>query len=192
VFGEHTGTILMFGGIALACYMLMRRSAGRLARSKRDEPSPREIRKQFGQRDKQQPLVDAPPDLLRWQVEMHETARDLKAEIDTKLAALQALAIVARREAERLETAIGRAAAISAERPDTLEQIARLAERAAPSGQPRLEQVVARLPNAACPSLPPAEVIDQLTERGLSAAEIADRLSVSLGDVELAQSLRPS
>jgi hypothetical protein len=39
---------------------------------------------------------------------MHETARDLKAEIDSKLLALQALVNVAREERERLEAVIER------------------------------------------------------------------------------------
>lgn len=48
-------------------------------------------------------LRDAPPEVLRWHVELHETARDLKAEIDTKLVALQVLTKQAREEADRLE-----------------------------------------------------------------------------------------
>jgi hypothetical protein len=48
-------------------------------------------------------LEDAPPELARWQVAMHELARDLKGEIDTKLAALQTLVALARQEAARLE-----------------------------------------------------------------------------------------
>ena len=43
-----------------------------------------------------------PVELLRWQVEMHETARDMKAEIDTKMVALQTLIRSAREEEERL------------------------------------------------------------------------------------------
>ena len=30
-----------------------------------------------------------PAELMRWQVEMHETARDLKAELDSKMVALK-------------------------------------------------------------------------------------------------------
>lgn len=37
------------------------------------------------------PLQAPPPDLDRWSVEMHETARDLSAQIDTKMVALQSL-----------------------------------------------------------------------------------------------------
>lgn len=48
-------------------------------------------------------LDDAPPEWTRWQVAMHELARDLKGEIDTKLAALQTLVALARQESDRLE-----------------------------------------------------------------------------------------
>jgi hypothetical protein len=51
-------------------------------------------------------LSNAPPDVLRWQVEMHETARDLKAELDTKMTALQVLIRMAQQESERLERLI--------------------------------------------------------------------------------------
>ncbi len=51
-------------------------------------------------------LSDAPPDILRWQVEMHETARDLKGELDTKISALQVLIRMAQQESERLERLI--------------------------------------------------------------------------------------
>ena len=53
--------------------------------------------------------LDAPPEVARWQLEMHETARELKAEIDSKLLALQALVNVAREEREKLEAAIAQA-----------------------------------------------------------------------------------
>jgi hypothetical protein len=57
-----------------------------------------------------QPLVDAPPEITRWQVEMHDLARDLKGELDTKIAVLEHLVIEARAEADRLEALVERAA----------------------------------------------------------------------------------
>jgi hypothetical protein len=41
----------------------------------------------------------------QWQVEFHETCRDLKAEIDSKMRALQILIVEANAAAERLEKA---------------------------------------------------------------------------------------
>jgi hypothetical protein len=43
-----------------------------------------------------------PMEMMRWEVEMHDTARELKAELDTKMVALQTLIRSAREEQERL------------------------------------------------------------------------------------------
>ena len=50
--------------------------------------------------------LDAPPEVLRWEVEMHETARELSAQLDSKMGALQALIREADRAAARLEAAV--------------------------------------------------------------------------------------
>lgn len=105
----NASTLLLVAGLALAAFFLLRNSAGLFARGRKKEADPQEIRKLLGERSRDTALADAPPEVLRWQVEMHETARDLKAEIDTKLAALQALTIAARQERERLEATIRQA-----------------------------------------------------------------------------------
>lgn len=45
---------------------------------------------------------ESPAEYLRWEVEMHETARGLKAELDSKMAALLSLTRTAREEQQRL------------------------------------------------------------------------------------------
>jgi hypothetical protein len=57
----------------------------------------------------QEPRYDQPADLVRWEVEMHDTARELKAELDTKMAALQVLIRQANEACERLERATAEA-----------------------------------------------------------------------------------
>lgn len=52
--------------------------------------------RRIGDAAKDQPLRHAPADIERWQVEMHDLARDLKGELDTKIAVLQRLVIDAR------------------------------------------------------------------------------------------------
>ena len=47
--------------------------------------------------------LDAPAEVLRWEVHMQETARDLSAQLDSKMIALQHLIREADRAAERLE-----------------------------------------------------------------------------------------
>lgn len=55
------------------------------------------------------PLVGAPKDVARWQVEMHDLTRDLSAQLDSKMGALQHLIRQASEETERLERAIAKA-----------------------------------------------------------------------------------
>lgn len=189
MFGD-TSSMLMLGGIALACFLLLRRSAGMLARSKRNDLSPKEVGKLLGERGREIALADAPPELLRWEVEMHQTARDLKAEIDTKLACLQALTIAARQEATRLEAAIARAEQVGVDRgADALSAIERLGEIAGEEHSHVLGRVIDQLPRPKTLQAPPHGDIGKLASRGHSAAQIAERLRIPVADVELSLSI---
>ena len=87
-------------------FLLMRRSRRYLSKSNRERSTSRQ--KLVTAREST-PLLDAPPEILRWQVEMYEVARDLKAELDSKMGALQAIIRIANEESARLEAAIARA-----------------------------------------------------------------------------------
>jgi hypothetical protein len=100
---EGTTTLLLGAGVVLASWLLLRGSRARWARSQRATANPDEVRRSVAEHNRETALRDAPPEVLRWHVELHETARDLKAEIDSKLAALSALTRLAREEADRLE-----------------------------------------------------------------------------------------
>jgi hypothetical protein len=54
-------------------------------------------------------MLDAPIEIGRWEVQMHETARDLMGELNTKIAIVEQLVRDANAAAERLEKAIERA-----------------------------------------------------------------------------------
>jgi hypothetical protein len=56
--------------------------------------------------------LDSPDELVRWEVEMHEIARELSARLDTKIGVLAQLIRDADRASDRLE------AALKAERQD--------------------------------------------------------------------------
>jgi hypothetical protein len=199
---ENASAILMFAGMALAIFILMRRSATAWLRPGGRSAEPKEIERLHAPRSRDSALGDAPVDLLRWQVEMHETARDLKAEIDSKLAALQALVILARQESERLQAAIQRAekagtAFPGEEERDVLGMIERLADPAALDDPTQLAELAARLPPL--PGGAAADLFDdnertiaiaRLADQGQSPAEIARRLGLAVGDVELLLSLR--
>ncbi len=102
--GFDLSTILLLAGISLMIIILLRRSARLTARSKR--LGNRKPRLDLTEPDLEQPLKDAPPEILRWHVEMEATARDIKGEIDTKLAILQLLIAQSEQAADRLERAI--------------------------------------------------------------------------------------
>jgi len=108
---QNKASLLFAVGVVLAIAILMRR----WNRYFRRRPSRRDAKAAALSASRtEQPLMDAPPEILRWQVEMHETARDLKAELDTKIAVLERLTIDAREQAARLEELLQRAEHTSA------------------------------------------------------------------------------
>ena len=66
-------------GLMLLILILFRRSGRYQRKARREATRPSTAR---SAPDPKPPLLDSPPEVLRWQVEMHETARDLKAELD--------------------------------------------------------------------------------------------------------------
>jgi hypothetical protein len=93
--------------LAAACFLMLR---GNWLRQKRTQetPDPQTIQHSFASKTREASAHHAPEDLLRWQVEMHELARDVKGEIDAKLMALQSLMIVADEHAQRLDSLLAR------------------------------------------------------------------------------------
>ena len=111
-------------GMILMIAILLRRSFRYQRRANSQTPRTVAMRREPS---REKPLLDAPPEILRWQVEMHETARDLKGELDSKMGALQALVRIAQEESERLEAAIDRAERLGlSECRHTLAEIERL------------------------------------------------------------------
>jgi hypothetical protein len=179
---------LLGAGFALAIYIFLRR---------RRTTEPEQPRRPFAtvrplsalkEREGERPI-----ELLRWQVEMHDIARQLKAELDSKLSALQALVILAKRESERLEIAIQKAESLDLPPPnDSLAILERLGDPAALEDPRALSKASASLP------MPPDRAladpfageqtdlkIANLAATDLSACEIAHRLNMPLGEVEL-------
>ena len=184
MFPSDFSSFLLVAGIGLLCYLLLRRSWGRLGRSRQQDAADIHRPAAAGAR-RQSSLSDSPSEVVRWQVELHETARDIKAEIDTKLAALQALTIAARQECARLELLIARAQRLHGS-VDSLAAIEELADPAAMSDSSRLQQVIDNLPPPSRPAGPSQRrAIQQLSASGLPPAAIAERLGLPVGEVEL-------
>lgn len=194
--GQYMPIALFLLGLILLISILLRRYYRYFGKRKSDDrPVVRTSRREA---DPQQPLMDAPPSVLRWQVEMHETARDLKAELETKMVALQQLIGMADAEASRLETAIARAQRLGISPcRDTLAELERVtAEVAGEVGSGssgalgNLPQIPAAGETGEVVSTETQARICALAESGLSAPAIAEQTGHTVGDVEMVLSLR--
>lgn len=114
------------------------------------------------------PPGGAPEAVGRWEVHMHETARELSAQLDSKMVALQHLVREADRAAARLEQALD--AAHAAEHPHHSPPTTHSDNAAA---QRRHEEIYL------------------LADYGHEPLEIARRMGLPVGEVQLILSLRP-
>lgn len=106
-------TSLLVVGLALTTAALLMRTARRLSR----------------RTSTAEPIVDSrrvvepghpkatcpPPELVQWEVQMHETARELTSVLASRISVLRALVAEADRAAARLETALDAAAQLAAQ-----------------------------------------------------------------------------
>ncbi len=180
--GSNASWGMCAAGMLLVIFFLNRRSRvygrrSRLAKHAKHQP--------LVEPDRDAALIDAPREILRWQVGMHDLARDLKAELDSKISVLQATMRLAREESERLDAAILRAEQLGlSSRRDTLSEIERIAQEA--------DSTTGSLPHLQDQLLDgrSREIYD-LADRGCGPQAIAETTGVPRGDVELLLSLRP-
>lgn len=167
---------LFLVALAMMIVILLRRSHRKLGRRKQDEspivqiPRPKHEKRSHD-------ALDAPADVLRWEVQMHETARDLSGQLDSKMSALQALIADADRAAARLETALSRATAPP------------LGDSTPPTQADALGPLHTAEDDRSAAS-DRREEIYTLADYGLDAAGIANRVGLPIGEVELMLSLR--
>jgi len=85
--------MMMVGGLIVLGWTLARRHIRSRKRMNAQNVTDRELRKQRAVADKPTavPLASAPPELQRWQIEMFDLQRELKAELDTKIVVVQTL-----------------------------------------------------------------------------------------------------
>ncbi len=142
------------------------------------------------------PPPDGPDEAFRWEVRMHETARELSAVLDSKLSLLQALVAEADRAASRLEAALERAGAeqaLQASQRPAHQAEALQAIRPSQSQTDGYVQPGNRLDDAGAEHAPQQrrrEEVYTLADYGYEAAEIAQRLQLPIGEVQLMLSLR--
>ncbi len=166
------------------------------------------------------PYTAVPQDLTRWEVEMHDTARQLSGQLDSKLAALGHLIREANRVASRLEAALSATrsanpattandacatAGLSSSASGALDGLSASAGRSEepPGNQARALQAAGATEKPAEPSAaaspaatprPPAdrryEEIYLLADYGFDPAEIGRRVGMPVGEIQLILSLR--
>ncbi|MEQ8791848.1 MAG: hypothetical protein RIC55_36665 [Pirellulaceae bacterium] len=197
---------MMLAGVALLVWVLLRRVYRKRGGSPKSRlPVQSQASKAWRSRKSatashyhaQQPLMDAPPEILKWQVEMNETARDLKAELDTKIRIVQTLVGMAREESQRLEAAIDRSRRLGLpHQADTLEQIEQITRELADETQQAARTAAtadlrAPLQGQNLPLHTQREIY-QLADAGETATAISTRTGLPVGDIELVLGARGS
>ena len=192
--------------LAASAVFLLLRTRGQLARQRqRWETEETEVR--AGDEGPSAVLPSTggqPPDLARWDVEMHETARQLSAQLDAKLSLLQSLIAEADRAAARLEDALDRAHPTlpPGSQAESLRPVAGpVRDVRYELESPKLETTVAESnlsspgesePSRASDRGRRREEIYRLADYGFATTEIARRVGSPVGEVELVLSLRGS
>lgn len=114
--------LMMLAGIVMLGWVLMRRQMKLRKKSHADERRQERAMRAMGQTQTQGvPLAGAPVETMRWQGELFDLQRELKAELETKIAVVQSLLRQADERIERLETSV-------ANHPLSLEQSRQVAE----------------------------------------------------------------
>lgn len=178
-------TILFLAGLGLTCAVLLFRTHRQLSgRPKTEIPLPTTY-SQPRQKITPAHRLDAPLETRQWEVEMHDLARDLKAELDNKIVIVEQLVREAKLQADRLEAAICRATNIDATNMHTNLDLPRTENGR--KGSARVDAGDARPGSSA--TRRHAEIY-ALADQGLTSALIANRLGSHIGEVELILGLR--
>ncbi len=154
-------SLLPLAAVIVAIMVLLRRLRRHRSRQKPDKGHlVRTPRPKSGTRSHH---LDAPDDVLRWEVEMHEIVRDFSAQIDSKASVLGHLIREADRAAARLEAALEASGANTTSSDEQASQ-----------ASPPLETLDDAL----------GEQIQMLANYGYDRLEIARRLRVARDDVD--------
>jgi hypothetical protein len=187
---------------AVTAAALLIRTRGRLARQTQQWEAEYPPAGEYGKPHDSASLANSlPNDLARWEVEMHETTRQLSAQLDAKLGLLQSLIADAQRAAARLEVALDHAHPMLPPGSQAESLLPAVGQgRDLPRHESTLRKLAASIAESS-PSVvddePPAggwayrrEEVYRLADYGFAAPEIARRVGSPLGEVELMLSLR--
>ncbi len=193
-FGGVSGPQIVFLlGLSLVIVILMMRSRRYFRQVSRHSNAPAPA---ISTTAKPRPSAAPPKSLEQWEVSMHELARDLSGQLDSKIRVLELLIREAGDTAARLESAIGKsrpapvANAAPITRSDSSESesapIIKPIRPAVPSARPS-RTTVEPLKIAGNPRF---ERVYALADAGMSPVSIANQIGSQVGEVELILSLR--
>jgi hypothetical protein len=198
----NLASLVFLGALMVVIAFLLLRSQRYFARQEQMAmPAPEDVESRAPTSRKPAHHLGTSSELVQWEVEMHDMARDLSGQLDSKMSVLEHLIRDADRAAARLEAALAAmqqaGVAPSAPRPPTHE-VDRL-EPAEPPARPadqadalKTAGPVNEPPRAA--ERPPAdrryEEIYMLADYGFAPAEIAHRVSMPIGEIQLILGLR--
>jgi len=199
LFADITQWLGLGAGMLILAWVVMRRRFRALTDAKHDSRAtlPSTVFQGGmlgGLRAARQPstgLMDAPNSIARWEIGMHEVARDMRAELDSKMVALNVLIARACDESDKLTLLVRRAERLGLSAvPDPLQAVADLNSddrRIAQAAEDQLRHAT----HGAAGILPPlADQIYALADEGRQAKQIACQLGAPLGEVEFALGLR--
>lgn len=195
-------TVLFLAGLGLTCGFLLFRTHRQLNARPKSKPSPPATW------SKMQPppeptahRLGAPAEVRRWEAELHALTRELRGQLDTKIALLEHLIRDAAEHTARLESAIERATILRGDGawPVTAGPPAahfRAASLHAPVAGASLGARQNEPVEAARPSRPVSSAarrhaeIYALADAGLASAAIAARIGSPIGEIDLILGLR--
>jgi len=194
LFAEFAQVTLVFiAAVAVVTWILLMRSHRYFARQQQqDEPaSSRWTTKSPAEEPRHH--LDAPQAAARWEVQMHDTARELSAQLDSKMSALQALIADADQAAARLEAALARSSGTAPEPAQPAARPGNQAESLQPPAADDSTVTTVSWSDAAGDRSAQdrrREEIYTLADYGFTPAEIARRVGSPIGEVELILGLR--
>lgn len=124
---QWRGHLMLIAGIGLLFWVLLRRNLNQRTRaSAANRELAQQISRGYGTSVQGAPLVDAPREVLHMQASMFDLQRELKAELESRIAVVQSLLRAADRKIERLESVQKMAAVPSIQ--DQASEVRRLAQ----------------------------------------------------------------
>jgi hypothetical protein len=190
-------TYLLLGAMALVIFIMLARVQRYYRRPRAKQPTWPSPRRETS--EEPSPRMEGPGAMVKWEVEMHETARTLSAQLNSKMGALEQLIRDADRAAARLEAALTAAGdgvatpAAGGANDERLSETVDNPPQLPPASQAEGLRSAATV-DAPAASHPPAErryeEIYTLADYGLPASEIAQRVGSPVGEIELILSLR--